>query len=212
MQRVAINDLLRISWVDPAGSPTQAKHGISRSAIITIGQDALERIFILECFVERCATTVLEQKILQTANKWKPRKFGIDVSGPQGMFFDTMRRRAREEGVTIHWEPQPSHHDKLFGIERGIEPVARAGRLFRPESKYCMPLYDEWRNFPDEKLNDGMDALANAIRLLPSSMPEHYKQMDREQLRRYLQRIGTPQNEIDERLRQHALNRSDDGI
>lgn len=203
MPEVAINSLTRVSFVDTAGSKQTAKYGTSRSAILTIGQDALERIFILEAFIERCATTVLEQKILYTQNTWKPSKFGIDVSGPQGLFFDTMRRRAREEGVKIHWVPVPSHSDKLFGIERGLEPVARSGRLFRPADKHCLALREEFRRFPDPLFNDGMDALANAIRLLPSSLPEHMRQMSKERLRSYLERTGAPRELIEERMAQH---------
>lgn len=203
MLSVKVNELYRVSWCDPAGSPQQAQHGTSRSAIVTIGQDALERVFILEAWIERVATTILEQRILATQAKWRPAKFGIDVSGPQGMFYDTMRRRATEEGVKIRWHPEALLHDKLFSIETAIEPVARGGRLFRPEEKFCRVLKDEWHRFPDKHFNDGMDALSNAIRLLPSSLPEHFKSMAREQLRRYLQKTGLSPAKILERLEQH---------
>jgi hypothetical protein len=203
MPEVAINSLTRVSFVDTAGSKQTAKYGTSRSAIITIGQDSLEYIFILDVFIERCATTVLEQKILYTQNQWKPTRFGIDVSGPQGLFYDTMRRRAREEGIRIHWEPVTAYSDKLFGIERGLEPIIRAGRLIRPAEKYCLGLREEFRRFPDPMFNDGMDALANAIRLLPSSLPEHLRQMSKERLRAYLERTGAPRELIEERMAQH---------
>ena len=204
MPSVAINSLTRVAWVDTAGNPAQAKTGTSRSAIVAVGQDNLERIFILEIFIERCPTTTLEQKILYFQNRWKPQKFGIDVSGPQGLFFDTMKRRAREEGVQIHWHPESAVRDKIFVIERTLEPIARQGRLFRPPERECRTLREEFNRFPDKGApNDGMDALANAIRLLPSSLPEHLREMSKERLKAYLHRIGAPPDMIEERLREH---------
>jgi hypothetical protein len=203
MQEIAVNSLYRVSWADPAGNPNQATHGTSRSAIVTVGQDNLERVFILEAWVERVATTILEQRILATQNRWQPLKFGIDVSGPQGMFYDTMRRRAREEGVNIRWHPEALLSNKMFAIESAIEPVARGGRLFRPDEKYCRALKDEWHRFPDKHFNDGMDALSNAIRLLPASLPEHMRLMSRQQLASYLRKTGMSAEMIEQRLEQH---------
>lgn len=204
MPTVEIAKLYRVSHVDPAGGGGTAQHGVSRSAIITIGQDDMERIFILEAWIERVPTSVLEQRIFATQNKWKPAKFGFDKSATQVLFFDTLKRKALQEGVRINWFPIALHSDKLFNIETTIQPLAAAGRLFHGPERECRQLREEWFRHPDQHMNDGMDALANAIHLLPGALPEHMRMMNQAQLRGYLERIGMSREQIAAKLEQHG--------
>ena len=192
------------AFVDPAGGPRagRSNYGLSRAAIVVIGQDDLERVFILEAFIQRIPPDKLIDRIFDTQQKWNPAVFGIDSSGPQLEFAQMVQKEARERGVRIPLRLVAQRQEKTFSIETTIQPLSSAGRLFRPTDNECRTLKDETTSFPDGMYRDGLDALANAIKLLPAILPAHLKNMNREQLRRYLERTGMPKDQIAERLSQ----------
>lgn len=205
MPTVDRNKLWRCAWVDPAGGPRagQSQSGLSRAAIVVIGQDDLERVFILEAWAQRVAPDRLIDRILDTQQKWNPAVFGIDSSGPQLMFSQLVQKEAHERGIRIPLRPMALKSDKTFSIETSIQPVAASGRLIRPIESECRALKEEMTSFPDGMFRDTLDALACAIRLLPSIMPEHMKKMTEGQLIDYLKRTGMPPDQIATRVAQH---------
>lgn len=205
METSDVNRLYRVSWCDPAGGPDtrRSNAGLSRSAIVTIGLDQLERIFILEAWAARIAPDQLIERVFENNAKWRPAAFGIDASGPQLMFAQLLQKEARERGVRLPLRPTALRAEKSFSIETSIQPICSSGRLFRPPENECRGLMDEWKSFPDGTYRDTLDALACAIRLLPSMLPQHLREMGREQLRRYLERSGMHNDEVEMRLRQH---------
>jgi predicted phage terminase large subunit-like protein len=192
------------AFADPAGGPRagRSNYGLSRAAIVVIGQDDLERVFILEAFIQRIPPDKLIDRILDTQQKWNPAVFGIDASGPQLEFAQMVQKVAREQAVKIPLRFVAQRQEKTFSIETTIQPLASSGRLFRPHENDCRALKDETTSFPDGMYRDGLDALANAIKLLPAILPAYLRQMNREQLRRYLDRTGMPKDQIAERLSQ----------
>lgn len=192
------------AFVDPAGGPRagRSNYGLSRAAIVVIGQDDLERVFILEAFIQRIPPDKLIDRIFDTQQKWNPAVFGIDSSGPQLEFAQMVQKEARERGIRIPLRLVAQRQEKTFSIETTIQPLSSAGRLFRPDENEVRQLKDETTSFPDGMYRDGLDALANAIKLLPSILPAHLRQMNRNQLENYLKRTGMPTDQIQERLSQ----------
>lgn len=205
MQTVQVNKLYVCAHVDPAGGPSSSyKRGPrSRSSIAVVGVDDLERVFILETWAQRIAPDQLIDRIFETQERWRPAVFGIDKSGPQLQFYQLLLKEARERGVK--WAPREIalRNDKDFMIEGALQPVSSSGRLLRPVEKECYALADEWRNFPG-MYRDALDALANAIRLLPSILPSHLKMLSDRQLREYLIRTGLPPDMVESRLQQRV--------
>jgi predicted phage terminase large subunit-like protein len=197
---VEVRKLWRCCWVDPAGGPTAAKHQKPRAAIVSIGQDEFERIFILDTWADRIAPDQLINRIFDTNARYRPNVFGIDASGPQVIFSQTLQREARERGLKIPLRPIALHADKTFSIETTLQPIAAQGRLFRPPIERCHSFESEWNQFPDGFYKDQLDALACAIRLLPRTLPEHLRMLGKEQLRRYLEQLGTPKDQIELQL------------
>jgi predicted phage terminase large subunit-like protein len=200
MPQVEVRKLWRAAWVDPAGGPTAAKHQKPRAAIVAIGQDDFERVFILDSWADRVPPDKLIDRIFDTNARWRPAVFGIDASGPQVIFSQTVQREARERGIKIALRPTALRADKTFSIETTLQPLAAAGRLFRPPITRIHSLEAEWSNFPDGFYRDQLDALACAVRLLPRTLPEHLRNMGREQLRRYLQSTGMEKSQIELQL------------
>lgn len=204
MQTVQFNKLYITAHVDPAGGPIvgQKQSSRSRASIAVVGQDDLERIFILESFAKRIAPDQLTDRIFETQERWRPAVFGVDGTGPQLMYYQALLREGRERAVK--WTPRriDIKMDKTDAIEKTLQPVAASGRLIRPPEKECYALADEWRNFPDGTYRDALDALAWAIRLLPAVLPAHLKAMGENQLRNFLTRTGLPPDMIEQRMQQ----------
>src|SRR5271156_395276 len=200
MRQVEVRKLWRACWVDPAAGLTEAKHRKPRAAIVAVGQDDLERVFILDSWADRIETDKLVDRIFDTNARYRPNAFGIDASGPQKMFSQQLRREARERNIKINLREISLHTSKDFSIETTLQPIAAQGRLFRPPITRVHSLESEWNQFPDGFYKDQLDALACAIRLLPRTLPEHLRQLGREQLRRYLEQLGTPKDQIELQL------------
>lgn len=192
------------AFADPAGGPRagRSNYGLSRAAIVVLGQDDLERVFILEVFIQRIPPDKLIERIFDTQQKWNCAVFGIDSSAGQLEFAQMVQHTARERGLKVPLRLVAQRQEKTFSIETTIQPLASAGRLFRPHDNECRALKDEMQSFPDGMYRDGLDALANAIKLLPAILPAHLRAMNRNQLQNYLTRTGMPKDQIAERLSQ----------
>jgi predicted phage terminase large subunit-like protein len=194
------------AFCDPAGGPRagRSQSGLSRAAIIVLGQDDLERVFILDVFIRRIPPDQLIDHIFATHQRWSPAVFGIDSSGPQLEFAQIVQREARERGFRVPLRFVAQRENKTFSIETSLQPLSSAGRLMFMQTGDWRALKDEFTSFPDGMYRDGLDALANAIKLLPTVLPAHLRAMSRSQLETYLTRTGMPRDQIIERLAQHA--------
>ena len=208
MPTVQVNKLWVAAFVDPAGGPRvgQSQSGLSRAAITVIGQDDLERVFILSSWAKRVAPDALMELMFETNTRWRPAVFGIDVTGPQGNYYFMVQKEMRERGLKVPFRESKAKLDKAFSIETTIQPLAAAGRLLRPLEAECRPLMEEWKAFPDGMYRDCLDSLACAIRLLPSVLPEHLRQMSERQLHDYLKRTGMAEDMIQTRIAQHRAS------
>ena len=168
--------------------------------------DSLERIFILLAWAAYCGTDRLVDVIFQTNTRYHPNVFGIDSTGPQSAFTDMVmrerRRREADQGIPIHFPLRPVNlrDEKNFAIETTLQPIAAAGRLFRPPEAEVKNLKDEWQGFPSYMYKDCLDALACAVRLLPKRPMDESTAVSREQYRLYLHRIGTSEKDIQRKL------------
>lgn len=199
MPAVRRDQLYIVAWADPSGGLKKGK-GHSRSAIVVVGEDDRERIFILDVFIQHCATNYYVEQIFKMYAMWHPVIFGIDSTGTQIVFAQQLRKEAQSRGVPLPLRPIALHSDKVFQIEHTIQPIASGGRLFRPPEASCKELKEEWVNFPSSDYRDGMDATACAIRLLPSGSMQSLHDLTQEQYRRYLERSGYTSEEIQHKL------------
>lgn len=208
MPEVDRSKLWVAAHVDPAGGPRASeRRQTSRAAIAVVGQDDLERVFILEAWAKRIAPDLLIDRIFDTYERWRPAVFSIDASGPQLAFAQMVQKEARERGIKLPLRPIQLRQDKAFAIETTLQPVASSGRLLRPADNECRELAAEWKGFPDGMYRDLLDALACAIRLLPAVLPAHLRALSEGQLRTYLAQTGMPRDQIEERINQHRVAR-----
>jgi len=203
MGEINPNKLYGVCFCDPSGGSatggSSSTH--SRSSIVAIGADPEERVFIRRAWAAHCPTSTLIENIFKFNYEYRPSVFGIDATGGgQSAFADTIIIEARNRGESIPLRKVKLTANKLFTIETVLQPLAASGRLFRPPEPECRELMEEWKNFPAGSYRDCLDALANAIKLLPAKPLEEVKARGREFLRLYLTKIGKSQREIEERL------------
>jgi len=208
MPATAIRKLYTVAWCDPAGGVNTLLTNAgtrSRASIVVIGQDDLERIFILDTWAKRLPPDQLIAKMFETQFKWQPAIFGMDASGPQLQFAQIVKKEARDRNIRWNLRAVAERVDKITFIETILQPVVAQGRLLRSEIEHeVADLKAEWQSFPSGAYRDIMDALARAVWLLPSSLPAHQRLMDRMQLKRYLERTGMDAAQVELRLAQHA--------
>ena len=200
--RIDYDKLYRVSWFDPKGAQPYTSKATSRAAIVTVGMDHLERIFILHSWAAFCGPDVMIDNVFKVNAKYAPLVFGMDATATQNLFADQLRKEAKVRQVHLPLRPLVLRGDKRTFIETVIQPIAAAGRLFRPQEQFVNELKSEWLNFPTGNYRDALDALAHAIDLLPSRPLEETEALLQEQRRRYLIRTGTPEAEIRRRMAQ----------
>jgi hypothetical protein len=208
MPTVATNKLYKVAWCDPAGGVnTLLTHAgtRSRASIVVVGQDDLERIFVMETWAKRLPPDQLMAKMFETWFKWRPAIFGMDASGPQLQFHQIVKKEARDRDIRWNLRGVAERTDKITFIETMLQPIEAQGRLIKSGVMHEVADFkDEYQAFPGGSYRDIMDALARAVWLLPSSLPQHLRLMDRAQLKRYLERTGMDPSQVDLRLAQHA--------
>ena len=128
---------------------------------------------------------------------WRPRAFGIDVTGPQQPFYDSLVLETRRRGLRIPFVPVTFHGEKTARIEDTLEPSLSDGRLFvHPGMERA---HEEGKEFPSGFL-DVLDCMAACKRMLPKRATTKSKIMAREKEVEAWKRQGKPFATIMERL------------
>jgi hypothetical protein len=198
---VALDNLERYAFADPASGKQKVKKIRARQAIVVIGIDHLLRIFVLFAWAGRYVTSRFRDKILDTIERFSPRRFGIEANAMQELFGDEVIERAKERFGSARGlvsVPQPTKIEKDFRIRTTIEPILNDGRLFVNPSQ--VELISELRGFPTAATKDLVDALASAITLIPRRPPSVRHNAEADALADYLRRSGAPGWYIEQRV------------
>jgi predicted phage terminase large subunit-like protein len=199
---IQVGNLSRIvAFCDPAsGKKLALKRVRARSAIVVIGKDLLNRIFVLHAWASRCSTSILTETILKVNQEWRPKVFGIEANAMQSLFGDMVNREAKYRGSRLPFLPvnQPSHVDKDWRIRSVLQPTIAEGRLLIQPSQY--ELKAELTNFPMSTTKDLIDALASAVALMPMGSIGREREGEAEALAQYLRSTGAPPEYIRQRV------------
>jgi len=161
----------------------------------------VEREYLLGCFAAQCPTSTFIEEIIKLWRTWKPRAFGVDVTGPQGPFYDSLVMETRRRGLRIPFVPVTFQGEKTTRIEDTLEPSLTDGRLFvHPAAKVA---HEEGKEFPTGFL-DLLDCMAACKRMFPKRATTQSKITEREREFEHLKRQGMPFGTIMERLAQRA--------
>jgi len=195
-----IAGLKRYGFTDPASARGKIRKIRARQAIVVIGADDLNRIFVLYSWAGRLATSKYVDKILTMCENYQTKLFGIEANAMQSLFADLVRDKARERTKRLPIVPvhQSTKVDKDFRIRSALEPVINSGRLFIQKKQ--TELESELRGFPTASTKDLVDCLASVITLVPRRLPKKQQAGEVEALARYLRQTGCPSWYIEQRI------------
>lgn len=203
MIQIPLDDIQpRYLYLDPASGKKreQIKSVRARSAIVVIGTDPYNRIYVLDSWADRCGTNEMRTKFIDLCEAWSPQIAAFENSGQQQLLFDPIMEEATKRGLSIPLTPvtPTTKVDKRFRIRATIQPVYGAGRLIINEA--LIELINELTAFPMSPTMDLVDALSSAIALVPPTLTEQQKRDDAEELARYLRESGVPMSQIEQRM------------
>ena len=163
------------------------------------------RIFVVEWWETRATTEQLTEKIFEINKRWKPRQFGCEANAMQELYGEMVQLDARRRNIKLPLVPvyQPSKIEKTYRIRTGLQPVIRAGRLFLHED--MIGERTKLASFPmNISAVDGIDALENAVRLVPKRAVPQQKRQEVEALAAYLRASGLAPQLIEARIREEV--------
>lgn len=203
MAQLELKGLEVYAFVDPATGKrksTSKKRRLARQAIAVLARDWLSRWFLLSCWAGRVPATQLRDRILNTYDVFRPRRFGIEANGMQVLFGDLVRAEATTRFGRIPLAPvyQPTNVEKTFRIRTGLEPIIYQGRLFIQEKQH--EAESEIRGFPTAATMDIVDAIESAIRMAPKRPKGKRHEVEVEKYAKYLRATGCPPHLIKQKV------------
>lgn len=206
MEQISVEEIgARYLFCDPAGgkkSRDAIKSQRARSAIVVVGTDNYNRIFVLDSWASRASTNEIRKKFVDMCEKWGPKIAAYEALGQQRLLADPILDEAAERGLTIPLTAvtPTTKVDKRFRIRALLNPLIGQGRLLFDKDQ--IELINEVTSFPMSSEMDMVDALASACALVPPMVTDMQAQDDAAELARYLRESGVPPSEIERRLQE----------
>ncbi|MCX7719112.1 MAG: phage terminase large subunit [Candidatus Sumerlaeaceae bacterium] len=167
----ALRDLQIFGFLDPAMCETSRS---DYAAIATVGRDAAGLLYVLDLWMTRATPEAQVRRAFDLHEAWNYALFGVETNQAQQLFaaeFERERQARRAAGRP--WQ-LPLHCVKQTAPKR-----ARIARLEHPAGAgwllFSRELPEEFRQQADEYPgglhDDGLDALAEAVRLASDTAP-----------------------------------------
>lgn len=174
----------------------------ARSAIVVVGTDSLNRIYVLDAWADRVSTNVIRKKFVDMCEAWGPIIAAFEDMGQQSLLFDPIMDEASDRGISIPLAAiKPTTKvEKRFRIRASIQPVYGSGRLLINDA--LVELINELTGFPMSSTMDLVDALASAIALVPPIATQTAEHTEARELARYLREAGVSPKEIEQRMQE----------
>lgn len=151
--------------LDPAASEKFVSIRTSRTALVTVAQDASRRKFVLTAKVGFVPTTTWFDWLFEEKRKWGDM-LGRTVVEQQAGFKaleSLIRTEQTRRGEYLHYDPIPALGDKVVTIRNIIQPELERGNIFLNED--CSGVVEtELNTFPASARRDVLDAMKIAIK------------------------------------------------
>jgi len=167
----------RITGVACYWDPSSARTGADSSVcVLVFRDDKNRRVFIhdikylatgendLHPFATQCG------KVLDFLVRHDQRHLGIEVNGIGNALPEILRGTAMSRGRPLVIKKIINHENKERRILDAIEPLLATGRLFAHErirKTKLLTEMEEWLPIANANRDDGLDALAGALRMTP---------------------------------------------
>ena len=156
-------DLKIYSFLDPAISEKQEA---DYTAIVTIGIDTNNRIYVLDIIQERMNPTDIINAVFSTYMQWKPTYFGIEVVAYQKMLALEIRKQMNLRNIFFNLMEVTPMGEKNARIRTLLQPRYGNASIIHP--KYHNKIKElelELLKFPNAKHDDIIDALSACLKI-----------------------------------------------
>lgn len=182
-------DLHIVGFVDPS----LGKKGGDYSAIITLGADANNQVYVLDCTMRKMHPDDIIETAVNLHRSYRYKVFGTELVAFQEYFKDNLKKRLEQleqEDITLALTVRgvKVHSDKILRIE-SLQPDVKSGRIrFRRDQQ---SLIEQLVNFPSADHDDGPDALHGAMQMFGrrSALADYYRNLADESKKSNLQSI-----------------------
>lgn len=192
-----------------AGKDARNKRRRARQAIVVGARDWLDRWFWLHIWAGHLTASDFKELILETQEKYKPRRFGLEANGMQVLFGSLVRDAARERfgtGIKIMAIYQPTNVEKNYRIRTGMEPIILQGRFFLQQRD--VEARAEIAGFPTAATKDIIDAMETCMnRVAPRRSAKKAEDYEQEQYAEYLRSSGLPASQIEQEMQRFHVQR-----
>lgn len=130
--------------------------------VILIKDTRNNNYYLVTADIARRQPDEIIETILTYQNLYQIAKFGVEANGFQELLLKRVQERAAERGIPFWPEPIKNTTEKLVRIQ-SLQPLARSDKLIFRRSE--RQLLNECRVFPGGRYDDGLDALAMAVKL-----------------------------------------------
>jgi len=170
-------DLKIYSFLDPAISEKQEA---DYTAIVTIGIDTNNRIYVLDIIQERMNPTDIINAVFSTYMQWKPTYFGIEVVAYQKMLALEIRKQMNLRNIFFNLMEVTPMGEKNARIRTLLQPRYGNASIIHP--KYHNKIKElelELLKFPNAKHDDIIDALSACLKISQVQSSWLYKTITR---------------------------------
>lgn len=160
---IAPSELTVYTFLDPAISQKQEA---DYTAIITIGIDKNNRIYILDIFHEKVEPSDTINALFQIVQQYKPQRVWVEVVAFQKMLALEIRKQMNIRNIFFNLDEINPMGEKNARIKTILEPRYSNANVLHP--KYNKNIKDfelELLKFPNGKHDDMIDALSWAVRM-----------------------------------------------
>jgi predicted phage terminase large subunit-like protein len=155
----------------------------SRRAIVTLGMDSKQRVYLLDAYASRDTTDKVIDKLFSMHSKWRGREFGIESVALSRVYLNLCQLEAQKRKHWINFTPikVPTTKSKEIRIRDALQEVAAQGLLYVQSNQ--REFIEEFLDFPQGATDDIVDAVAMGVMMLrqPASEEEESEEEKREE-------------------------------
>ena len=154
--------MTRFTAIDPAIS---LKERADYTAIVTIGVDKFENIYILEIKRGHFSEKRIADELFSTFQKWHPISITIEAVAFQKVLQHFIESEMKNRRIKLPFEEVvPDSRESKEKRIRSLQPYYMRGNIYHSKGvAYMDYLEDELLRFPKGKNDDTIDALAYAV-------------------------------------------------
>lgn len=156
-------DLRKYTFIDPAISDKQEA---DFTAIVTIGVDQRNRVYILDIVHDRMSPTDIINAVFEANMRWNPHSIGIEVVAYQKMLALEIRKQMNLRNMFFNLIEVNPMWEKNARIRTLLQPRYWNASIIHP--KYHNKIKDlelELLKFPNAKHDDIIDSLASCLKI-----------------------------------------------